>query len=131
MKKSLVLAFFISIITFSCKDNYSDCGNCEGFEPQYGQLNIALTINSENSKVPVEIYKGNPESSTLYITATLSSVSNSIPVEINHYYTVKACYKSGAKTIVTVDGDDVKSIACDSACWSVQNGNIDATLKYD
>lgn len=130
MKNLLLLTLISSIIAVSCSDNYSDCGNCEGIEPPYGQLNIELTINSDNPQIPIEIYKGKPENSILYLTDTLSSVSNSITVDINHFYIVKASYKHGAKTIVTIDGDDVKSIACDSACWSVQNGNIDGTLKY-
>lgn len=131
MKNLLVLVQFLSIIAISCKDNYTDCGNCEGIEPYFGQINIELTINSDNPKVPIEIYKGKAENNLLYSTDTLSSVSSSISVEINHFYTVKAKYKSGARTIVSVDGDDVKSIACDSACWGVQNGNIDVRLKYD
>jgi len=142
MKKIIVIVFIIFIIAISCKDDYyssSDCSspdysNCNGTEPKYGQLTIDLTINSENPKVPISIYTGKVEDNVLYLNDTASSASYTATVDINHYYSVKAEYKSGTKTIIAIDGDDVKSKTntyCDSTCWRVQNGSIDVRLKYN
>ncbi|OIP01101.1 MAG: hypothetical protein AUJ97_07385 [Bacteroidetes bacterium CG2_30_32_10] len=139
MKKSIILILITFIIATSCTDNTTDCenpdySNCNGIEPHYGQLNIELTINRENTKVPIIIYTGKIENNNVYQLDTATSNNYSLTVDINHYYSVQATYKSGNKTIIAVDGDDVKSKSssmCDSTCWKVQDGNIDLRLKYD
>ncbi len=134
MKKRFVLILIILTIAISCSDDFSnsDCSsNCESSEPTQGQLNISLTINKENTKIPIAIYIGKIENNNLYDTDTAYSSSYSTTVDINYYYSVKATYKSGSKTIIAIDGDDVKSINCDSACWKVEDGSFDVRLKYE
>jgi hypothetical protein len=140
MKNIFLFCLFFFFIAFSCKEisSSSDCENpdysdCNTNKPVSGQLNIKLTINSENSSVPLVIYTGKIEDNNLYDTVTVTSGSYSTSVDIDHFYSVTATYKSGNKTIIAVDGDDVKSKSntnCDSTCYSVQDGSIDVRLKY-
>lgn len=139
MNKIILLLFVFLIITMSCTDNNTDCenpdySNCNGIEPRYGDLNIKLTINRENTKIPIIIYTGKIENNNIYYIDTATSNNYTISVDINHFYSAKATYILGNKTIIAIDGDDVKSksnTVCDSNCWKVQDGNIDLRLKYD
>jgi hypothetical protein len=140
MKNIFFFCLFFSFLAFSCEEisSNSDCenpdySNCNTNKPVSGQLNIKLTINSENSNVLISIFRGKLEDYNLYDTVTVTSGSYSTTVDIDHFYSVTATYKSGDKTIIAVDGDDVKSKSktnCDSTCYSVQDGSIDVRLKY-
>jgi len=139
MKKFYIL-LIIAITAASCSETSSstDCenpdySNCNTTEPSFGQIILDITFNQENQKVPVIIYKGKIENNNVYFSDTAYTTPYILNVDLNYYYAVKAFYKSGSKTIIAVDGDDVKSKSntnCDSICWSVQNGDIDLRLKY-
>jgi hypothetical protein len=143
MKMVKLIFQFLLIILFaaSCTENYSsssDCedpdySNCDTYQPKYGQLIIKVDMNSENPAVPIAVYVGKIEDNSLYLLDTATSELYSISVDLDYYYSVKASYKSGNKTIIAIDGDDVKSksyINCDSTCYSVHNGTADVRLKY-
>ena len=140
-KYSFIIALFIVLLSFcSCQEDQVnvDCStydfsNCNTTEPFYGSLKIKLTINSENTKVPIVIYKGSVESNVVEYIDTLSTTEFNIDLPLSSYYSVTAKYRSGSKTIIAVDGDDViKKISniCDSTCWSIQNGTANVQLNY-
>lgn len=140
----IILVFSIVMLgLLSCGDEYIlddvDCSECYVPKPDFGPVTVKLSINAENSRIPVKIFKGKYEekylndfSSAVHID-TISQSSFEVDLKVNEYYSVAAEYiKDGKKTIV-VDGDKLKiykvSDNCDEVCWIFRGGEIDATLK--
>lgn len=143
MKKIvIVLMLCLAPIAFfnSCEKNLNndiDCSSydysdCDTAEPVYGNVHIRLTINDENAKVPLTIYVGKLEENLVVVTDTASSASYDTILPINKFYTVKAEYHRGSKTIFAIDGDETtksKTKTCDSTCWSVNQADVNVKLK--
>jgi hypothetical protein len=95
-------------------------------------LNIKLTINDENLRVPLTIYEGNIEDNLVVKVDTVSTSKYSILLPPEKYYSAKARYKKGGTIIYAIGGDKVKkthTTTCDSTCWSTEEGNINLELK--
>jgi hypothetical protein len=138
----LILLTGLSVFYFtSCKQNTyynsEDCANydysdCNTTEPLQVGLNIKLTINDENIKVPITIYEGKIEDNLIVLTDTVSTSKYNILLPPDKYYSVKARYKKGDKIIYAIGGDHIKKShtkVCDSTCWSTEEGNINIELK--
>ena len=113
-----------------CADyDYSDCNTIEPLEVA---LNIKLTINDANPKVPITIYEGKIEDNHVVKIDTVSASKYSIPLPPDKYYSAKARYKDGNIIVYAIGGDKVKknhTTVCDSTCWSTEEGNINLELK--
>jgi hypothetical protein len=109
-----------------------DCSQCYQVKPEWVRLNVLLTINSENPFVPLSIYVGNVEDNTLDWQDTSYSKDYWVDVKPDRYYSVKAEYKKGTKTIFAIDGDKVKldllTADCDQDCYYQRGGNVDVRL---
>ena len=143
MKKTylhIILLLLISTIIFpyctdledeECYD--ADYSSCDTWEPFWGELDISLTINEENPEVPITIYRGKLEDEDIVKQCTIRTPTLYYEVPLDIYYTVKAEYKSGDKTIYAVDGDEIKKHStdyCDSTCWEIRDGYYNVELKY-
>lgn len=110
-----------------------DCSECYQDKPEWGPLNITVTINSQNPYVPLKVYIGNFEEGNLDWTDTAYSNDFWVDVKPDQYYSVTAEYKDGDKTIFAVDGDKLKvkhtSDKCDEPCYYFQGGYIDVRLR--
>jgi hypothetical protein len=109
--------------------NYSDCNTTEPF---LVGLNIKLTINDNNTKVPITIYEGKLEENLIVLNDTVSTSKYSVLLPGDKYYSVKVRYKKGDKIIYAFGGDFTKKIrtsVCDSSCWSTEEGNVNVELK--
>ena len=136
----ITVLLFLFVITFSCKkyhvedcENY-DYYNCNTVEPFEGILEIELTINNLNPRVPLVVFNGNFEDHDTAFVDTATTKFLEIHMPTNQYYSVLAKYKTSEKTIFAVDGDDITKKSenvCDSVCWILENGKIDVKLKYD
>jgi len=135
---TIIMLFFQSCEQNSYFSNTQDCENydysdCNTAEPSLIALNIKLTINNENLKIPVIIYEGKLEQNQIVLTDTVTTSKYSVLLPADKYYTVSARYISGNKIIYCIGGDKVKKMSnyvCDSVCWSVQEGNVNVELKY-
>lgn len=111
--------------------DYSDCNT---IEPDEGYLTIKLTINKQNTHVPVTVYLGDIENNNIIEYDTIDQPYYQVPVALNQTYSASAKYMDGDKIIIAVDGDKIRktsSIVCDSTCWKIKGGDIDIRLKYD
>ncbi|MBU0765432.1 MAG: hypothetical protein KJ607_11420 [Bacteroidetes bacterium] len=135
---AIFIFIFLAIIT-GCEPDYSDldCSECYRIKPEWGALNVDVTINNENDSVPVIIYRGKPEDNDIEWVDTAVSKDYIIDVPIatkGRYYSIAAYYKVGENTVIAVDGDEIKSVktttACDTTCWYISGGSIDVRLKY-
>jgi hypothetical protein len=110
-----------------------DCSKCYQMKPEWVRLNVVLTINRENPFVPLSIYVGNVEDNILDWQDTSYSKDYWVDVKPDRYYSVKAEYKKGTKTIFAIDGDKVKldllTADCDQDCYYQRGGNVDVRLK--
>ncbi|MDP4188433.1 MAG: hypothetical protein Q8907_06590 [Bacteroidota bacterium] len=131
----LFLLFFLAMT--GCSDEMSsilaDCDNCENQQPYEAALNVKLTVNEENPRVPISIYQGKYEYNNVILNDTLSQENVHYDLPVNKNYSVVARYKMGNKTVYAIDGDQVKaknsSTYCNTNCWIVTEGNVDVRLK--
>jgi hypothetical protein len=136
------ILLFIVICFFglfnSCEKNRGltvDCDECYYDEPDSGDLIVYLTINDENTRIPLIIYKGQVDDEWIEYVDTAVSSPYYLYVALDEYYSVEAEYKSGDQTIYAVDGDKIKSRfvteTCEYDCWIISDGVIDVELKDD
>jgi hypothetical protein len=96
---------------------------------------VNVTINDENPKVPLVIYRGKYDPNNIPNVETIDTATSSTYkyfVPLNHNFSVKAEYKSGTKTIFAIDGsifNSQKQDGCDNVCWQIIGGSLDARLK--
>ena len=128
----------IFLIQIACENKFTfnvDCDECQQRQPETGSMEIKLTINDENSVVPVKIFLDNIENTAGHLLDTNVSKGtiyiNNIPLDKT--YAVQASYKEGGKTIVAVDGGKFKtkliSEYCDVDCYIIEGGEYDLRLK--
>jgi len=117
------ISSIIAFVIISCEnisDESVDCetydfSKCNTTEPAEGKIFVKLTINSENTAVPLYIYKGKLEENNIIYYDTISSASFDTLLPVDNYYTVAAKYKKGN--------------VCDSVCWSVEDAEVNVKLK--
>jgi hypothetical protein len=133
------LSFIVGLILSACTSSGSDeglyCIDCKPEEPDSANISVKITINNENPKVPIVIFKskfnrtGNLD--TVYAD-TLSYSAFILKVKLNNFYSVKATYKSGSRKIHAIDGGwfDTKELTgCPKDCWQTVGGSYDLRLK--
>ncbi len=110
-----------------------DCYECFNPRPEWVKLNVKVTINHENQRVPLTLYIGNFEDGNVDWIDTTSSIDYWVDVHPDQYYSVKAEYKDGSKIIYAIDGDKIKlnysKESCDEPCYYSTGGYIDVQLK--
>ena len=110
-----------------------DCDDCWGFRPDSADLIINLTINSSHPEVPIVVYRGNIESGQVDWIDTVRETPVYLYSAIDQYYSVTAEYKVDGKTIIAVDGDEMKAkdatSSCEFECWIVTDGDFRVDLK--
>jgi hypothetical protein len=109
-----------------------DCNDCYGYVPDSANLIIHLTINQENPEVPITVYLGSLESGIIDWRDTTDQAEYYLYAAMNASYTVEATYRSGNRTILTYDGDQMSisdmGDACGSPCYVVKGGIFDNRL---
>jgi len=131
----LMFCIIIGCQSEKLKYEETDCdySNCETVEPMVGSLEIKLTINTENKKVPLYIYRGNLEDNIIMDTIYSESENYKYETILNNFYTVVAEYIKNNDTIMVVDGTSLEKISgynCDSICWDITGGKINLILKF-
>jgi hypothetical protein len=109
-----------------------DCNSCIDFRPDSTELIIYLTINQENDSVPLTIYKGNSDGE-LFRQDTATGPKFYVMAAIGPTYTVMAEYRSGPRTILAFDADEMHltdyGAECGNPCYIVKGGIYDLELK--
>ena len=107
--------------------------DCQTSKPDLGNLNIQVTIDAQNTRVPVAIYVGHIEDGMLLQrdSLTVSSVDYSFPVD--KAYTVTATYLVGQDTILAIAQDEIQTHETEyqnsTHCWDLINAAVDVRLK--
>jgi hypothetical protein len=126
------------IIAFACNEYLGltvNCDECYYPEPDSADLTIYLTINENHPEVPIVLYRGDVENGQEDWIDTARETPYRLYSAVNQFYSVTAEYKVDEKTIVVIDGDELKpkhvSDACDYECWVLAGGVLNAELKYE
>jgi hypothetical protein len=131
-----VSVFVLLALAGSCNEYLGltvNCDDCWGYKPDSADLIINLTINSSHPEVPIVVYRGNIESGQVDWVDTARESPYYLKSAIEQYYSVTAEYKVDGKTIIAVDGDEMKakdaSGSCEFECWIVVDGEFKVDLK--
>jgi hypothetical protein len=135
-----ILTIFLAIFLFASCENLSreggsNCIDCNPAEPAMGDISIDFTINNVNDSVPLYIYYQKYNDNILPDTIVIAtSTPYILKVKTNRDYSVKAIYKSGSKTINSIDGgvfNAQEQSSCNVTCWQLVGGKYDVKLKFD
>ncbi len=135
--------FVILTTVISCEEDYDyvaeeDCidydySTCNTIEPVHEYLKIDLTIDDDNPKVQLIIFKGYFEDSDTLFCDSLEAAYYELNLTLNQYYSVQANYLYDNKLIQAVDGTYLEKkthVTCDSTCWYTTGDEVDVRLKY-
>ena len=106
--------------------------DCLKTKPANGHLNVTITLNAQNAKVPVTVYKGPIEDGMVVKSDSVSVAQFSYELPADRSYAVIARYLVGQDTILAIGSDDITTNEKeyeDGFCWEVTDGNVDARLK--
>lgn len=134
---TLLIGMIISDPVVNCNCGNEEDGfaplNCETSKPTDGNLFVKLSINSQNQKVPITVFRGNFEENNIVFYDTLSSTTVSYTLPVDEYYSVTARYLRGQDTILVIDADRITTDQTDykdKSCWSVSDADVDVRLKF-
>jgi hypothetical protein len=107
--------------------------DCAYTKPPNGYLNIDVTINAQNPRVPVEIYEGPIEAGKLVQRDTVSVRQFSYQLPVDRSYAVTARYLVGPDTVLAISADKIETEEKEYRdavyCWEVTDANVDVRLK--
>jgi len=136
-KAILVLLLIVSVKFSGCEqedlDFYVDCDFCLESIPEYDTLWVFVTLNDENSSVPLEFFIGDYEDGQEDWIDTARVSEFFLVSEVGVEYSVKATYKQGDEVIVAIDGDKIRVVDgegdCYPPCYYTRGGTLDVRLK--
>ncbi len=139
MKRILIYIIPIIFTLQSCEDKFTwasevDCSECKLSEPSKGELTLDITINSQNTRVPITIFRGDPVEKNIISRDTTEVGKFKKDLSLDVRYTIMVKYKSKNRIINAVDGTTMKSYnlegECNINCWIVRDKALDMRLKF-
>ncbi|MBN3034261.1 MAG: hypothetical protein JW861_01645 [Bacteroidales bacterium] len=110
-----------------------DCEKCYQEKPEWGPLEIRVTVSEAYPFVPVTIYKGNIENNDVEYQDTTWQDPYIIDVPVDRYYSVTAQYQKDGHILYSVDGGKFRvrksESACDEPCYYFSGGFFDARYR--
>jgi hypothetical protein len=82
----------------------SGCESCDCPTVTEGTLRLNLTINGENPRVPIQVFRGNIENGDLMVIDTVSESSVTFIFPAPGTYSATATYKKGNATVLAING---------------------------
>jgi len=138
MKKGilLLLAFIATLIPSSCEDStlFVDCDKCYESISEKISLELKVTIDSENSFVPITLYRGDIDNGEVISEDTAYTANfYTQDVAVGEYYSAIARYSHNGRIINAVDGRKLRKKldknSCNNPCYIVQGDLLDLRLK--
>jgi hypothetical protein len=138
MKKVIfpIVTLVAILIPISC-ENFKllvDCEKCYTDLPDKYSLELKITIDSENTSVPITLYKGKINSGEIIDVDTVyANPYYSIEVEFGEYYSAIARYRHNGRVIYAVDGQKLSKkldeSSCNESCYVISGDMLDLRLK--
>ena len=133
-----VLTVFINGCDY-LNSNNDDCDPgpavCDEIRPTQGNLLVRVTINGNNTQVPVHVFRGDFELNDKVLDTLLvgSGMVLTLPIVDQGYSAVAEYIQSDGDTVIAIDGDDIsfdKDVYCDKTCYGEATGTIDVRLHF-
>lgn len=110
-----------------------DCNDCYTTRPEWGPLNVVMTINDENPFVPLVVYRGDFNDNNIEYVDTSYWADYWVDVPVDKEYSIVAKYKKGDEIIKVVDASKLKvkytSTDCQEPCYYFSGGYLDVRLR--
>jgi len=112
----------------------TNCNDCYGYQPDSAKLIVYVSMRLEQDSVPLTFYR---EDSMGEIDWQDTATSDEFYLysAMGATYTVSAEYKSGEKTIIAWDADEMTlkdyGEECGDPCYIVKGGILDLRLKSE
>jgi hypothetical protein len=130
---SIFLFAFLFLMS-GCDKGFSILGDCFTESPEEAELEIKVTLDDQNRRIPIRIYKGYYENGDLLSVDTVAVDPFHFTVPVNQYYTVVAEYKKGNRIIHAVDGSKLKVSSSNqedgSVCYQIGGDKLNVRLAY-
>lgn len=111
-----------------------DCQDCNEFRPDSADLIVYVSIRQEQDSVPLTFYREDSEGEIDW-QDTATSDKFYLYSAMGATYTVRAEYKSGEKTIIAWDADEMTlkdyGEECGDPCYIIKGGILDLRLKSE
>ncbi|TVQ11632.1 MAG: hypothetical protein EA361_12455 [Bacteroidetes bacterium] len=136
INQKIFLLVFVFIL-WGCKSKYEDCTEddynaCNTNRPATAEVRIRVTINNENPEVTVLAFEGDFEDGNLVWEKVVRQSRYTVMMPTEKKYSFTATYKKDLKTIVAVDGGELKVSSytmCEYTCYETNLLEIDLVLK--
>jgi len=133
----LIVILALSIKISGCEqedlDFYVDCNDCLSAPPDSASLIVYLTLDDENTFVPLVLYRGDYEDNVEDYRDTAYNDTLYIYSEMGMSYSIKATYQVDGEPLVAIDGDKLKTVdgegECYPPCYVIRGGTLDLRLK--
>ncbi len=110
-----------------------DCNDCYTTRPEWGPLNVVMTINDENPFVPLIVYRGDFNDNNIEYVDTSYWTDYWVDVPVDKEYSIVAKYKKGDEIINVVDASKLSvkytSTDCQEPCYYFSGGYMDVRLR--
>jgi len=135
--RASLLVVLVVMAAFGCSsDDDGDLPfappDCQKTKPATGYLIVEITLNAQNTKVPVKVYEGPIEDGQLVKSDSVSVAQFSYELLVDRSYAVTARYLVGQDTVLAIGSDDITTYQTDyesGFCWELTNGKVDVRLK--
>jgi hypothetical protein len=133
----LIVILAVSIKITGCEqedlDFYIDCFDCLDTQPDSASLIVYVTINEENSFVPLVLYEGDYEDNVVVRVDTFDLDTIYLYAEMGMQYSIKASYIKDGEPLIAIDGDKLRVVdgegECYPPCYVIRGGTLDLRLK--
>jgi hypothetical protein len=124
------------VMAFGCSDDNGELPlaplDCQKTKPVTGRLNVEITLNAQNTKVPVKVYEGPIEDGQLVRSDSVGVAQFSYDLLADRTYSVTARYIVGQDTILAIGSGNITTSETqyeNGSCWEVTDGKVDVRLK--
>ena len=140
-KLHIAIASIFSLIFIplnSCEDMIErlsvDCSNCYTQKPDYFDVELRITIEDGNNKIPVTVYYGSYEDGNVAASDTAISESLKFNLPVDEDYSFKATYKKDGVNYYVINGTKLRARAdyesCDETCYYITGDYVDMRKKF-
>lgn len=127
----------IPLITATCgKSNlfYVNCSDCYSERPGVFDIELKITIDSENRRVPLTFYRGPYEDGAVEFRDTAWISRPVYHLQTDTHYTIVAKYQKNARNYYVISGARLKThydeTSCRESCYYVTGRTADLRMKF-
>lgn len=143
LKKFKILSFFVALAAIvlipqsGCNESgfvFVDCDYCYSDWPDLEEAELSISINSENTIVPITVFDGPYEDGNVAYQDTAYSKTHYIIIDTDTHFTLQAEYQKDGRAYYVISGARLKTHyeeeSCTDACYYVTGKEVDLRMKF-